>query len=492
MIAHAFGPDTSRGLSESVTYSMDGPAWRDWARSLLWTVSGSTYDGAHEHNYPIGPLIVVLVLAWPSKRSRGVRYAAAASLVIAILFAADVTPISTVLLAVLSPLRAFRMPARAVLPILVFVPCFALATWHRASDGPQNQRASWLALVVGMGLVVAARGIATWPREIIAWGACIALGVVARWRPALRARYALTAALGIVAALGVLAFDERFPRDVPFDTIEGGPSRLRAAVRDQAPELRTALDRVEIVDPAPPFAMSTAFAAGLPSLDGIWYPPKRFLDLLAALSGKPVPPTTCVFELAREPTFAVLQQLYNVRDAIVMQGGSAALEPLPPTLGGAWFPARIATIDDGAAMAAELRGAHDDLHGAIGRTGWILRADLTGAQPAACSNGTVTRVDTDDLGQRATIAVETDAACILIVATNYTSTLRATAGGSPVPIMPIDIALTAIEVPRGASTIELEPVVRISVWARLAPILGGVLLVLATLALRRRSADRVT
>ena len=408
MIAHALGPDTSRSLSESVTYSMGSSSWRDWAGSLLCTVSGSTYDGAHEHNYPIGPLIVLLVLGWPSARSRGLRVAALASVVLAILFANNITPISTLLLDVLSPLRAFRVPARAVLPILIFVPPFALAAWHRL-DLRTSARASWLAIVAGMVLLVVARGVALWPREIVAWCACLAIAVIARWRPTLRARFDLAAALGVVAALGVLAFDERFPRDAPVDTIEGGPSQLRTAVRQQAPELTTALDRVEIVDAPPPFAMSTAFAARLPSIDGIWYPPKRFLDLLSALSGEVLPATTCVFKLAHDPTFPVLQQLYNVRATIHLHDGAADFETLPVPAGGAWFPTRIALIDDGAAMTAELHDARADLHGAIQRTGWILRADRP-TPPAACQHGRVASIETDELGQRATIAVEADAA----------------------------------------------------------------------------------
>ena len=76
----------------------------------------------------------------------------------------------------------------------------------------------------------------------------------------------------------------------------------------------------------------------------------------------------------------------------------------------------------------------------------------------------------------------------MIVATNYTSILRATVRDHTAPILPIDIALTAIEVPAGASTIVLEPVVAVPWWARLAPLLGVALLVLASVGLRRPKA----
>src|SRR5439155_1589430 len=82
------------------------------------------------------------------------------------------------------------------------------------------------------------------------------------------------------------------------------------------------------------------FAAGLPSLDADWSPPRRFLELLGALRGEPVPPTTVVFRLAGSPMFPALQQLYDVRYLARLTAGELVLDGLPPTPGPAWFPAR--------------------------------------------------------------------------------------------------------------------------------------------------------
>ncbi|HEX7843825.1 MAG TPA: hypothetical protein VF469_40400, partial [Kofleriaceae bacterium] len=245
----------------------------------------------------------------------------------------------------------------------------------------------------------------------------------------------------------------------------------------QAPELAMPLNRVEVVDAPHPYDMSTAWAAELPSLDGVWYPPRRFLDLLSALTGTAIAPTACVFQLSRSPAFPVLQQLYNIR--YVVSVADRSIRAQPEALGAAWFPARVVTIDRPDEMAAALQGR--GVHSTLAATAWLARTDAgrAPADPTACSD-TVTGVTTDELGQTATITVTAPQACSLVVATNYVSTFRAiaTVGGSTreVAVFPIDIALTGVAVPAGASTITLGPVADLPWWSRVASWLGIALL----------------
>jgi hypothetical protein len=75
------------------------------------------------------------------------------------------------------------------------------------------------------------------------------------------------------------------------------------------------------------------------------------------------------------------------------------------------------------------------------------------------------------------------------VSTNYVTTLRATAliGGAirDADVFPIDIALTGIAVPAGASMITLAPEAELPGWSRVASLLGIVLLGTAIVQLRR-------
>ena len=494
MIHHALGDDASRGLGDSVTYAYGTSSALDWVTSLLWTSRLATGDRAtlHEHNYPIGPILVLVVLAWPRGLSRRTLCALIGAAVVAIVIADDLAPVSTVLLKVIPPLHAFRVPARAILPIAMFVPCLALVACF-ARDAAPRRHVYGLALVTGALAILGARAVPPVAREAVAWLACAALAGAARWRPAVFERRSFVAGLTLIAALGVGAFDERFPRDVAFDPVEHGPRRLHDAVIAQAPELAMPLDRVQIADAPHPYDMSTAWAAELPSLDGVWYPPRRFLDLLSALNGKPVPSTTCVFNLTRSRAFPVLQQLYNVRYIVSVADGS--ILPQPATPGPAWFPARVVPIDRpadlAAAMTAALRGS--DLRVALTATAWVARGDAERAPAAtAACTATVTGVTTDALGQTATIRVVAPQACSLVVATNYVSTFRATAtvaaSAREVAVFPIDIALTGIAVPAGASTVTLGPVADVPWWSRLAPWLGIALLAAAIVPLVRPRA----
>ena len=490
MIHHAFGEDASRGVGEAVVFSYGTSTARDWLTSIPWTRALASGASAtlHEHNFPLGPIVVFLVLGWPSGVSRRTLWALVAGAALAIIVADDLAPLSTAVLRAIPPLQAFRVPARAILPVVIFVPSLALATcWYpRHPPARDAARLHWLAVVVGALAILGARSVPPLAREILAWAACLGLAAAVRWRPDVAQRWTLVAAIAVVAALGVGAFDERFPRDAAFDPVEHGPRRLRDAVLAQAPEIAMPLDRVQIRDALAPYDMSTAFAAGLPSLDGVWYPPKRFLVLLGALTGAPVAPTTCVFSLTRSQAFPVLQQLYNVRYLVSVAEG--AIQALPPTPGPAWFPDRVVTIERPAELAAALRGT--DLRAALTATAWMLRAD-TGRGPVQAGScaARVLQVTTDARGQAATILVAAPHACTLVVSTNYVSTFRATAnvGGivRDAAVFPIDIALTGIAVPAGGSIMTLAPEREIPWWSRGASLLGLVLLGAAILYLRR-------
>jgi hypothetical protein len=490
MIHHAFGDDASRGLGESVVYSYGTSTARDWLSSVPWTrhLAVGLRETLHERNFPLGPIVVFVVLRWPRGVSRRVLVALAAGAVLAIIVADDVAPLSTAMLDAIPPLQAFRVPARAILPILMFVPSLALATcWFtREPPAPGAARAHWIAVMLGAVAIVASRSTPPLVREALAWAGCLGLVAIARWRPAVYQRRTLVAAVAVIAALGVGAFDERFPHDVAWDPVEHGPRRLREAVLAEAPEVAMPLDRVQIVDPAPPYDMSTAAAARLPSLDGVWYPPRRFLALLAALAGEPVPTTAVVFNLTRSRAFPVLQQLYNVRYLVSVEEGSIRAQPTTP--GPAWFPTRVVTIDQPSEMAAALH--RTDLRAALTATAWLVRAEADRA-PALSGPCTarVLQVTTDELGQTATILVDSPQACALVVSTNYISTFRATvlvgAALRDAAVFPIDLALTGIAVPAGASMITLAPVAELPGWSRVASLLGILVLGVAIVQLRR-------
>jgi hypothetical protein len=286
---------------------------------------------------------------------------------------------------------------------------------------------------------------------------------MARWRPGRQT----VALLGVIGGLGVAAFNERIPRDVPNGRIEDVPAQLRQAALAHTSELATPLVRVVISDGPPPFLMSTAFAAGLGSIDGAWFPPRRFLALLGMLSGHDVSPATGVFTLHRMREFPILQQLYNVRYAVSYT--RTELEELPTTPGPAWFPARVHTV----AAATDMREGITT-PGALAREAWVLSDDAVPAieNHPDCLRARVDRVSTDAHGQAATLAVATPASCVLVVSTNFVRALRAIAGGRCLDVFPVDVALTGILVPPGAHEIVLAPAPYLPWWSHAAWFIG--------------------
>src|SRR4029077_12717989 len=103
-------------------------------------------EALHERNFPIGPFACVLIALWPRGRARWLAVGVIVSAVLAVMFAGDVPPLSRALLAAVPPLGAFRVPARAILPLLVFVPPLTLAAaWTRPRAPSSRLNAWWLA-----------------------------------------------------------------------------------------------------------------------------------------------------------------------------------------------------------------------------------------------------------------------------------------------------------------------------------------------------------
>ena len=378
---------------------------------------------------------------------------------VCVLFGSGIPPGS--LLAELPGLSAFRVPSRALLVVLAVLGPVALAAVIARLPRAEQRSHELVALLAGVIVVAVGRFVPPGVREVAALGCAIALLVAVRrpWRA-----YA-PAVLVALAGLGVAAFDERFPRHVVHERIEDGPAALRDQLVAAVPELASPLVRIAIVDPPRPFEMSTAFAAGLGSLDGAWFPTRRFLTLLSVLSGTPVDSTTGVFALSTSRAFGVLQQLYNVRVRLRTAGAEADIALLPPTPGAAWFPGRVGVLE----APAELAGKALD-------TAWVVRADRADPPPG-CAGGKVTSTTVDERGQEASIAIDSPGRCTLVVAANYVGTLRASIGDTELPVFPVDIALVGIEVPPGTATVVLGPVAVRPAWAIIGFYLGIALLV---------------
>ena len=466
MLHYHLGDDASRGVARSMFHAYGRPHVHDWLTSVPWTASAAhAWPGvlpAHETNYPFGPLVVLAIARWPRARAGELGLAVVLSALLAIVFSLDLEPVS-LLLRQLPMIDAFRVPARAILPVLVVVPAVALAAlWARGSE-PLSRRHTWLVIGGGFAILVVARVVPSVARELLAWPACGLLVWWSRGRAERPRGPRAAGALALVAALGVMAFHERARGAHPPERIEDGPRALRAQILARSPALAMPLARVLVPARPPPFEKSTAFAAGLSSLDGVWFPPRRFLLLLGALWGQALSAAEADFDVTSHDRFDLLAQLYNVHFLFAPDG---RVIPFPRTNGPAWFVHEAVLTDDRKEMARALLAPGVDPRAVLARTAWVLRAEAPGALPsdAACARARVLRVATDELGQTARLEVAAEATCILVVATNYAGMLRARVGAVALPVFPVDVALTGILVPPGTHDVVLGPVPHAPWW----------------------------
>jgi hypothetical protein len=490
MLVHARSSDAPRTLGGSVVvYDFVTSTAADWLTSIPWTSAflPAARDASlhHEVNYPFGPLVVLLALV-PWRRTRALAVGLGVSLVAVLAFSSDVQPISSVFLALLQPLRSFRVPARAILPWLWMLPIVAAAALLGLSRPDQPvapeahgkrarkkekekasplspQRALFAAVVIGGALFVAPPLV----REASAW--LIVAVVVVAWRR--KQEVPVAAVLVVMSACSVAAFRERL---LPFE--DGGAllseaEQIGSALRRAKPELESALSRVHLVDfEIPAFTVNTAFAAGLSSLDGYAVPTRRFAELVFALRGARYEPTAVFFKFRPdEPAFGVLRQLYNVTWNVALPSrGSMTVAPAGVAAGPAWFSTSVSRTKDVASLSRELTAAGEGLHDRVKETLWLVDADpfaAVAALPsnidARCGAARVVRVEAPARGGEIVAEVESPAACPLTFATNFTEGLRATAvlaNGPQVPAaaFPAYGALAGVLVPEGARQLHLR------------------------------------
>jgi hypothetical protein len=493
VLAHARGSDAARPLGTAiVTYDFVTSTLGDWLTSLPWTRALAAPDRApslhHEVNYPFGPLVLLLALL-PWRRARALAIGLAITAVAVIVLSMDLRPLSRALLASIPPLRSFRVPARAALPLIwafSILSVAALARWDRTEvrapmSAPRSSRrrkdrterrrpmaASWREHLAWLGIPVAILlFVAPPPLRDVAALALVVATVAVLWRGG---AVPVAMVLLVLGACSVSAFRERllpFP-EPPRHFAEA--DSLGAAVRRIKPELDSTLSRVRLDLEIPVFTVNSAYAAGLASLDGYGAPTGRFSRLVFELRGDRYQPTANFFKLpAGDPAFSALRQLYNVSWNVTLPArGRLALTPLGPTAGSAWFSTSTTRLDDLTALARELRGAGESLGHRASEVLWLDKADPLAARadvPATldprCREAQVRKVSAPRRGHEIVATTSTPAACPLTFATNFTEDLRATAiltDGHRLDLTPFPAygALTAVMAPAGTAEFRLR------------------------------------
>lgn len=470
MLAHALSSDALRPLGGMVvTYTYLTAEARDWLTSLPWTVRSlpAAREVAlhHEINHPFGS--IVLLLALLPRRGRPLAVGIGASVLVTVLFSMDVRPLSTALIAALPPLGAFRVPTRAVLPVLSVLPAVALGALAARGAGERegDRRAWWAAVVLIPALVVMLPSVA---RELALWAAVSALLLLRPWPPA-----AAAAVMAALAAGSVAGFRDRVPELPDARALLAEARAVGDAARAQQPELARPLVRALVVPEAADFSANTALAAGLASLDGYYFPTRRFVALVCALRDLPYRPSAILLRFPEhEHAGRALFQLYNQAFRVESGPEGVVTSPLIATSGPAWFASETARVANVDALARALKAPGDALHEVARRTVFLLEDDpavaaagLPSGPRPQCASARVVRLDAAPGAVRVRVDVDSPADCPLVLALNYVETWQAAAFGRDgrrraATVFPANGAMTGVWTPAGTTSVELSAVVR--------------------------------
>jgi hypothetical protein len=475
VLRHALGSDSLRTLrGMDLTYSYLTAHPMDWLGSLAWTrrtiMPWRHPDHYHEVNNPIGPLLLLAVALVPWRKAGPLALGLLLSILTALVFSMNVRPLSDALL-VFPPLGSFRVPTRAIMPALYMLPVMALAAVLVRDERPRH--VAW-ALAAGAAVVA----LPSLAREVVAWA--LAAGCIVRV-----AGLPATVAFVVLAVGGLGAFRERLLPFVAGDFLLARVAALGDAARRNQPALGSPLSRVRTTFEQPEFLANTPLAAGLSSLDGYYFPQRRFVELVNTLRYQPYLPNSLLLRFPpTHPSSLMLYQLYDVAWTVDADG---TVRAQGPTAGPAWFSAGIARTWRYQDLREELRRPADGLHNMARRTLWLMaddlhvwRAHLPEAADPLCAQAQVLGVEArwGDNGARA--AVRAPADCPLTFAMNYADNLRATAflpeGSVPARVFPAYGALAGVWVPRGATHIRVEAAPTLLPFAVLWRALGIALL----------------
>ncbi len=501
VLAHAFSSDSIRNLTGvENTYSYLTARPLDWLSSIPWgrqfIPSGRPDLHHHETNIPAGPLLLLLALV-PWRRARPLAVGLGASVALALAFSMNLRPVSDALLLALPPLGSFRVPTRAMLPAVSALPVIVLAgALSRAR--PPGWRAT-LAALAGSTLLFLLPGLA---RELAGWALAAAVAVPI-FRGAREGRALLTATAVVIAVSGgsLSAFRERLPPYVDGGRLLARATTLGLSARRARPELVSALDRVTLGSELPGLGANTSFAAGLSSLDGYYFPGRRFVELVCAVRHQSYSPNALLLRFPEwHPSSRALFQLYNVRWGVEgTRGRGDRIEELSPTAGPAWFSSGLSRVDSYAELARLLLARGDTLYEELPRRLWLVDDPLVDAArlpesvPAECSSASVARLEVGPGGGHVVAKVSTTASCPLSFALSYNETLRAVGvtprgGEALLSVFPAYGALAGVWVPKGTSEVRINTASGPSNHAGTWYALGTGLLIFAWLWARRNSS----
>jgi hypothetical protein len=507
LLSNLIAGDSSRALGgDSIAFSYLTANARDWLSSLPWglNVISSARDSQlwHETNYPLGPLLLILPLL-PGKKCKWLLLGLCVSTVLAILFSMDFKPVSETLLAIVPPLKSFRVPSRAILPAAMILPILAISgIIYRLPRFEIRQGAiARLPLLAVLLFLIRDPGL----REVLILSA-VAVLVLQYFAPPLfsKAGASIFSAEGGLLLLGcgsLLAFQERIRKPLPdLALVLQETSVIEAQVMALAPSLASPLTRAWLEVPYWKLSPNLAPFIHVSTILGYGFPTARYSLLIQSLAGIRVP---VLFNIDRElvrSSAPVLENLYDVRYRVSSSSREfpphLTLTPTGGTWGPAWFSSEIVGVNTFPELASRLKESAAAGASRPKSRELVVVSDREVPNDLAsrtlsglCGSSSVTSVDYRREEQVLGVRVGTAADCPLTISTNYVNHLIAETGPpgfERLETFPAYGALLGIWVPAHTRDIRIRAPVSFPAWIRLSQALGALLLALGLVAIKNQ------
>jgi len=510
MLFHAKSTDATRTLDGAVvTYSYITSTLTDWLSSIPWDLemipSGRTAFMNHEVNYPLGAIVLFLAMMpgvffglfrlirkkrGPEGSARSLSYFGSAMLIssiVILLFSMKVEPVASLVLALLPPMRSFRVPGRGILIFALVVPSLSVAALLCHFNRPKalsklNSLKTLAWGIAGVGLFFLPAEV----REFVLWG--VAVWICLEYVTG--GHKVWVGAIGIMALFGIASVAAVKQRQIlPImdeEALIKAPEEIHNEVVRQAPALQSALTRASVEFQIGTYFLNTGYSMDVSTVDGYWAPPRRFMELDGALKNQPVDPTGGPFQTTPEsPDYAVLKQLYNLAFRVQNQNGRIIVTNTGPTLGEAWFSNAFQPAANVQDLAYQLKTSVTTAPDFVRSHQFLDQADVWATKSALpaqvspeCTSARVLSVDALRRTQQVTVRTQSSVACPLTVSMTFSELLHASAGGVEIPVYPAYGSLTGVWVPAGANEVKIEARAKLPTFVRAAPWIGWILFAL--------------
>ncbi len=477
MLGNALSDEMGRVVGSPVIYSYTTATIGDWASSIPWSASfipeSRTSFFHQEVNYPLGPLVLLLALVKPNTPLLRIYIGLGTSLFLALVVSMNVQPLSGALTSIVPLLESFRVPARAILPFLLFLSLMSVAVLLKliADAGPHYRllQSSLLAIVSG-----ALFAINTPLTNDIALVLLVGIFFILLKRKINRPEIAMVT-LALFTGAAVAAFNERIvpPLENPISSTIISP--IRESITTQVPELAEPLNRAFTNVQLNGIGSNSAFLMDISTLSGYWFPLSRYAQLSAALNNEPYHPTVAVFhnDPSREG-YEVLNHLYNVGWSIDLVGDELKVNKLDETWGKAWFSKDIVWQNSLAELASTLRKNVENNENSMMP---LLSGDPATAPVRSdevdCRSAGIPSVNDGQPFFPLNIQVDVEGQCLLTVAMNFANNLKVVnQDGIRLQTFPSHGALLGIKVGQDSQHIIINPEPIVFPGVQMASVMG--------------------